>query len=221
MKGATILFSEMTPDPDWEEDFNAWYDTDHIPARMKIDGFLSAQRYKERDRSNYLALYELSSPAALESEAYNKLREQPSRKSTVVLENVTDSARYLGNHFSEQVQNGAVDCPIDADVLYAVFFSVPDDRAKEFNAWYEEEHSPMLLKCADWLAVRRFDVFDGEPQPWTHLALHYLRDASALDSPELEAARNTEWRNRLAEEQWFRASFHLYERFGERFLKES
>ena len=65
--------------------------------------------------------------------------------------------------------------------------------------------------------VRRFEIFDGEPQPWTHLALHYLADLAALDSPEREAARDTEWRKKLAEEQWFRASYQVFEAIGDRF----
>ncbi len=220
MKGATVLFSEMAPDIDWEDEFNEWYDTHQIPLRMEIDGFLSAQRYKDPDRPNYLVVYELQSPAILESEAYGKIIAQPNVKTRWVLDNVTGSSRYPGNQISDQARDGIGDEAMDAAALYAVFFSVPDDRAEEFNAWYTEEHVPMLLECPDWLLVRRFEIYDGDPQPWTHLALHYLRDASALDSPELEAARNTEWRKRLAAEQWFRGSFHFFERFGDRFLTD-
>lgn len=220
MKGATVLFSEMAPDVDWEDEFNEWYDTHQIPLRMEIDGFLSAQRYKDPDRPNYLVVYELKSPAVLESEAYGKIIAQPNVKTRWVLDNVTGSSRYPGNQISDQARDGVGDEAMDAAALYAVFFSVPDDRAEEFNAWYTEEHVPMLLECPDWLQVRRFEINDGDPQPWTHLALHYLRDASALDSPELEAARNTEWRGRLAKEGWFQGSFHFFERFGDRFLTD-
>ena len=210
----------MAPDIDWEDEFNEWYDTHQIPVRMAVDGFLSAQRYKDPDRSNYLAIYELTSPDVLESEDYGKIRIRPNARTPRMLDNVTGSSRYPGNQISDQARDGVGDEALDAAALYAVFFSVPDERAEEFNAWYTEGHVPMLLKCPDWLLVRRFEINDGDPQPWTHLALHYLRDASALDSPELEAARNTEWRKRLAAEQWFRGSFHFFERFGDRFLTD-
>ena len=220
MKGATVLFSEMAPEIDWEDEFNEWCDTHQIPVRMAVDGFLSARRYKDPERSNYLVVYELESPAVLDSEAYGKIKSQPNAKTRWVLDNVTASSRYAGNRISDQARDGVGDEALDAAALFAVFFSVPDERAEEFNAWYTEEHVPMLLECPDWLLVRRFEIYDGDPQPWTHLALHYLRDASALDSPELEAARNTEWRKRLAAEQWFRGSFHFFERFGDRFLTD-
>lgn len=220
MKGATVLFTEMAPDMDWEDEFNKWYDTHQIPQRMTVPGFFSAQRYKDPERPNYLSVFEMASPDVLESEPYTKVRSQPHATTRWMLDNVTDSSRYLGNQISELRQDGLGDEALDANAVFAVFFSVPDDRAEEFNAWYDEEHGPMLLKCKDWLMIRRFEIYDGEPQPWTHLALHYLRDGSALESPELEAARNTEWRDRLATEDWFRGSFQYYERFGDRFLAD-
>ena len=76
----------------------------------------------------------------------------------------------------------------------------------------------MLLKCPEWKAVRRFEITDGEPQPWTHLALHYLSDVeAALSSTEREAASNTDWRKKLMQEAWFQGSTHIYEAFGDRF----
>ena len=46
MQGRTILFSEMTPDIDWEDGFNKWNDTHLLPSRLAAPGFVSAQRYK-------------------------------------------------------------------------------------------------------------------------------------------------------------------------------
>ena len=63
MRGSTILFAEMIPDADWEDRFNKWYDTHHMPARMAAPGFISAQRYRDPERLNYLAVYELASAA--------------------------------------------------------------------------------------------------------------------------------------------------------------
>lgn len=221
MKGATVLFTEMAPDTDWEDEFNEWYDTHQIPQRMAVPGFIGAQRYKDPERPNYLTVFEVESPSVLEGGTYQEVRARPHAATRWMLDNVTGSSRYLGNKISELRQEGLGEEPLDADSLFAVFFSVPDERAGEFNSWYDEEHSPMLLKCKDWLMVRRFEIYDGEPQPWTHLALHYLRDGSALESPELEAARNTEWRARLATESWFKGSFQYYERVGERFLADN
>jgi len=217
MAGATILFSGMTPDYDWEDRFNKWYNGHYVPIRMGAPGFLSARRYREADRPNYLAVYELEDEATLESEAYAKIRSLPHAETRWILDNVAGRARYVGNLISDQRRDDLADDALDAPVLYSVFFSVPDDRAEDFNAWYTQEHVPMLLECRQWLSCRRFLIQDGEPQPWTHLALHYLADVAALDSPERAAARETEWRRRLSAEPWFKASYQIFESIGERF----
>ena len=153
----------------------------------------------------------------LESPEYTKVRNQPNARTAWMLANMLDTARYLGNEISDQQRDDAGEDSLDAPYIYAVYFSVPDERVEDFNRWYEEEHIPMLLKCKDWLRVRRFDIYEGEPQPWTHLALHYLNDMAALDSPEREAARNTDRYKKLAEEPWFQAGYQLFESLGERF----
>ena len=220
MKGATILFRELSPDYDWEDRFNEWYDNHYIPIRMKAPGFLSAQRYKDTDRPNYLTVYELESQSALETKEYLNIQEHPNAETKWVLSNVAAATRYIGNEISSQWRDDAGADGLDASFIYSVFFSVPDEAADAFNAWYTEEHVPMLLKCSDWLGCRRFLISEGDPQPWTHLALHYIADMSAFDSPEREAARSTELRQKLSEEPWFNASTLVYERWGDRFMAE-
>jgi hypothetical protein len=66
--------------------------------------------------------------------------------------------------------------------------------------------------------VRRFDIRNGEPETWTHLALHYLNDMKGLESPERQQARQTPWRDRLATEPWFKGKYTLFERYKERHL---
>ena len=134
-----------------------------------------------------------------------------------MLDNVAELTRYIGDEISDQRRKDLKIDPLDAPILYTTFFSVPDEAADTFNAWYTEEHVPTLLECKDWLACRRFLIGDGDPQPWTHLALHYIRDMSAFDSPEREKARGSKLRAQLAEEPWFNASAHVFEIWGDRF----
>lgn len=212
MRGPALLFSEMVPDPEWEDRFNRWYDQERLPARLALPGFLAAQRYADVDALGYLAIYDLESTEALQGEGYRNLQEHPNVETRWMLDNVNDLTRYIGNRIADHRRPDAPDDLLTASYLYAVFFSVPDDRAEEFNRWYDTEHAAILLKCPDWAAVVRYEIEDGDPEPWTHLALHFMTSDTALESPEREEARNTEWRTRLAEETWFRASARLYER---------
>ena len=61
LKGGTVLLSELSPDMDWEDEFNEWYDNHQIPIRMEVPGFISAHRYRDPERPNaYLAIYEIT-----------------------------------------------------------------------------------------------------------------------------------------------------------------
>jgi hypothetical protein len=54
-----------------EEELNAWYDTEHIPERLSIDGFLSASRHVSAARARrYLALYDLTEVGVLRTPGY-------------------------------------------------------------------------------------------------------------------------------------------------------
>ena len=63
-----LLLTLTEPPAAMEEEFNAWYDTEHLAERLAIPGFRSAQRWV-RGRS-YLATYELDSLAVLHSPDY-------------------------------------------------------------------------------------------------------------------------------------------------------
>jgi hypothetical protein len=66
-----LLLVVMEPSAPLEEEFNDWYDTEHFPQRRALPGFESASRWVcIAGWPRWLALYDLTSPAALESEAY-------------------------------------------------------------------------------------------------------------------------------------------------------
>ncbi|WP_173930985.1 DUF4286 family protein [Chelativorans sp. Marseille-P2723] len=66
-----FLLVMMQPPPAMEEEFNEWYDTEHVPERLAVPGFLSARRFVSVDgHPRYLAMYDLERPDVLDSEAY-------------------------------------------------------------------------------------------------------------------------------------------------------
>jgi hypothetical protein len=62
-------------------------------------------------------------------------------------------------------------------------------------------------------------VVDRNPQPFTHMILHYVRTPAVMESEALKRARATEWRNRLAREPWFKPHVGVYRAFTSRFRK--
>jgi hypothetical protein len=60
--------------PEFEDEFNQWYEQEHLAERMAIPGFIRARRFKALEGSpKYLALYDLASPDVLNCEAYRHL----------------------------------------------------------------------------------------------------------------------------------------------------
>lgn len=58
-----------------EEEFNAWYETEHLPGLAHVPGTVSAKRYVRLTGSpRYIACYELLSPTVMDSDAWLAVR---------------------------------------------------------------------------------------------------------------------------------------------------
>ena len=68
-----LLLTMTEPPPAIEEEFNAWYDDEHLAERLAIPGFRSAKRWiadVPAGQGKYLGTYELDSPDVLQTEKY-------------------------------------------------------------------------------------------------------------------------------------------------------
>jgi hypothetical protein len=98
-----LLLTMTEPPPAMEEEFNAWYDQEHLPERLAIPGFRSARRWvSER---TYLATYELDSAAVLTSPQYLSFFENPTPWSRRCLGKAVVFKRWA----CEQVEPGNAD----------------------------------------------------------------------------------------------------------------
>jgi hypothetical protein len=66
-----LLLAMMEPPAAFEEEFNDWYDTEHVPERKAIKGFETAERFVCVDGfPKYAAVYDLSYLEVLDEPAY-------------------------------------------------------------------------------------------------------------------------------------------------------
>lgn len=73
MAGTGMLMTSMDIDAVHEQEFNQWYDREHLAERVAIDGFLEARRYIAIDAApKYLGLYSTATFDTLDSAAYRK-----------------------------------------------------------------------------------------------------------------------------------------------------
>lgn len=205
------LISQMDPPPGEREEFDSWYALEHVPARMRIPGFEYAVRgWAVQGEPSHLVVYHLRSLEVLETTEYVELKTEPSEQTAYMLANVAAFTRFTAEEIGDTGTSAA------ARYLYLVTFPVPPEAQREFDEWYAEDHVPALMKCRDWLRVRRYAVHDAVPAEVTRAAVHELASLAALDSPERVAARASDWRAALAENDWFKGvRYAVYKQFQE------
>ena len=204
MTNATILFDALTVARENAFVFDVWYANRYLPEVFAGGRFASVRRYLSPIRASYLAIFEASNRFELESLT------APTHDLIVAHE------RFVADASGERMAARTDERVLEADILYPVFFRVPSHREEEFNAWYEQEHMEMLLRCEYWRMCRRYRIRGAGDGGFTHLALHYLTDLRALESPERDRARSTPWRDRLAAEPWFKGEYRVYYQWGAR-----
>jgi hypothetical protein len=75
-----LLLNAMNVAPEVEDDFNAWYDQEHLPALAGVPGTLAARRYRSGEAQGshrYVAIYHLTSPSVARSKAWIDAVETP------------------------------------------------------------------------------------------------------------------------------------------------
>jgi hypothetical protein len=71
LAGKGMLLTSMDIDAADDEDFNRWYDREHLEERVAIEGFIEARRYVARTGSpKYLCLYSTETIDVLDSPNY-------------------------------------------------------------------------------------------------------------------------------------------------------
>jgi hypothetical protein len=71
LAGKGMLLTSMDIDATDDEDFNRWYDREHLEERVAIEGFIEARRYVARTGSpKYLCLYSTETIDVLDSPNY-------------------------------------------------------------------------------------------------------------------------------------------------------
>jgi hypothetical protein len=153
-------------------EFNDWYDTEHLPERARIPGFLTAQRWigVENPRLS-LATYDLETVAVLQGPGYSAIgRENASPWSKRVTSKVTRILRYEGN----QTLPGDADGPSDAGGILLVGMTPSAEQDAAFNHWYDKEHVPALAAVPGVLCARRF--VSAGPNSTKYVALYHLTE---------------------------------------------
>jgi len=179
-----------------ETEFHDWYDHEHGPRRLSVPGFLGGYRYGALDDAKpaWLVLYDLESPDVLDSPEYKALGATASEQDKTVGAGLATLDRRIYTQLSSD--GAAPDEP--APVLLTVALSVPAGAEDDLQAWYTDEHIPMLREVPGWRRIRRFRLVRGmDGAAPEFLSVHELAGPEVLEEPGYRAAISTPWRDRV------------------------
>jgi antibiotic biosynthesis monooxygenase (ABM) superfamily enzyme len=197
----TLVIVSIDVEPEYEDEFNRWQEEENIPRLLESPGYLSAVRCEAALGTPRLtSIFEVDPSAAVELPI--------DQASTFVPDHLAshaqlDVAVYKQIFPEEGVLHG-VDWQ-DQGTPGAILlnrFNVPPEADEEFNAWYNEEHLPMLAEVPGTISDRRFAAIKGKQK---YLARY---DLVNTDVPTTEAWLKirytpwTKWIGRYVRDSW-------------------
>jgi hypothetical protein len=175
-----------------EDEFHDWYDTEHLPERQRVPGFLLCERWLGADDPRVsVATYDLEGVAVLQGAAYRAIGgENLSPWSKRVTARVDRLMRFEG----DQILPGDQLPPPSAGGLLLNAMNIAPELEAEFNEWYDKEHIPALAAVPGVLCARRFRGTSGNRK---YVALYHLAEPGVVESAEWKTARQSDWTSRL------------------------
>ena len=188
-----ILIAAMNFSDVAEDEFHDWYDTEHIPERLAVPGFLNAERWLGiSNPKQSLALYDLDNVGVLNSAPYLAVGGANGSPWT---KRVTGRTKSLIRLEGEQLRPGDALAPVgQASALLLIAMNVAPEHENEFNEWYNSEHLPALGAVPGVLRARRYR---GTGATQRYAAIYHFANPDVPSSPSWKSAANTPWTERM------------------------
>jgi hypothetical protein len=189
-KGTALSLVRADVPAEKEEEFNRWYNEEHIPELLALPGYLSAARYAAvRGGPKYLACYELESPEAVNTEAAQRRRANPTEWGKRIDPNV------IGTNFSVNLYQQIFPAEVSPDVaqsdmapvLQIGCMDIPPEVEDEFNEWYNTIYVPNYEKVPGCIRGRRYRAVRGEPK---YATVYEFEHEGVSQTSEWAAARD-------------------------------
>ncbi len=163
-KGTGLMLVGADIPADKEEDFNKWYQEEHLQELMGVPGILNAARYEAtKSGPKHLAVYELESVDVVNTDAFKNRprtdwgsRVSPSVIGTNNISLVLDMIH--PTTLTDDIANSDM-----ANALQIGRMAVPAANDDEWNKWYSGVYVPNYEKCPGVIRGRRWRAVKGEP----------------------------------------------------------
>lgn len=183
-----LLLSCFDYSPVAEDEFHDWYDTEHIPERSRVPGFLNCQRWLTADGSKVsVATYDLTAVDVLRSPGYLAIGYGNNSPWT---RRVGWRCMKLLRFEGEQVAPGEQPPPPSAPALLVWAFNIDAASDSALTEWYAREHVSSLKAAPAILAAR---LFRATASTHRYVALYHLASASVPCTAEWERTVEHPW----------------------------
>ena len=164
-KGTALMMVWADVPADKEEEFNRWYNEEHLAELLAVPGVLGAARYEAVSSGpKHLACYELENPEVVESDAFKNRppTEWGKRMSPRVV-----GTNFIGNVY-EMIHPAQLTPEIAesgmAPALQIGRMAIQPEHENEWNQWYSGVYVPNYEKVPGCIRGRRWRVVSGEPK---------------------------------------------------------
>ncbi len=189
-----LLFASFDFSTAYADEFHDWYDLEHVPERLRVPGFINAERWiSDENPKLAVATYDLDNLGVLQSAPYKAIGYE---NSSVWTKRVTAMAKRILRFTGEQLVPGDLAAPAGAGGLLVASMNVDPAAEPEFNEWYNAEHLPQLGAVPGVLSARRFRSQEAEPER-KYLALYHMTGPDVSRSDAWSKAANTPWTERI------------------------
>lgn len=188
-KKGTAMFMVMVDVPaDKEDEFNRWYNGEHLAELLSVPGLLNAARYEAiRSGPKHLAFYELENADVVRSEAFT------SRPTTEWGQKI--GPRVIGSNFSNNVYEMIYPEALSSDIAMSDMapalqigrMAIPAEHEAEWNKWYSGVYVPNYQKVPGCIRGRRWRAVRGEPK---YAVVYEFENEKVSDTPEWAAQRD-------------------------------
>ena len=161
-KGLYMVWCDVPAD--MEDDFNRWYNEEHLDELLAIPGVLSAARYVAVSGSpKYLACYEIAIPEVLYTPEFQEHQNHPTEWSQRV--NLRAMAtRVIANNYQQifplEVSREVAQSDM-APVLQIGRMGIPEDQEDEWNNFYNTIYAPNYEQVPGCRRFRRYSLYKG------------------------------------------------------------
>ena len=195
-KGSALLLVFADVPVAHDAEFNDWYNREHLPERLSAPGFLDAGRYQAlRGGPRYLAVYELESAAALQTDEYLRMSRNPTPWTRRMSPGVVgrDTVRNVYTQIYPAASDPNTLGRGMAPALQIGRMAVPPELEDKYNEYYDTVRTPANLQIPGCLQVRRYHALEGGPK---YLTMYEFEHEKVPATPAWERQRAQDTMNR-------------------------